>query len=333
MRNKKKILSAVVHSMHLIRFLSPVIRPRLIVFNYHRIRSDNDTGCSLYDDDVFGPTAASFREQMNWLKRYIGIISEDELIEYLNFRAFPPGINVLITFDDGYIDNYKLAFPILKELGIPAIFFVPTYMINTRQLGWWDILAYIIKNTASPDVSFAGRSYDLRAGRSRTIRTLQSIMRTLRPAEISGAIEYLARACRVPLPDHEEQGSQLMTWKHIREVSDNGIRIGSHTHTHRSLSFIRPQEQLEEMVVSKYILERKTGAPVKSIAYPIGDYRFVSRYTAELAEKSGYEAGFSFNTGINIRKIDRYDIKRIHVFNGVSMLSAAIMFPRLFTWK
>ena len=55
--------------------------------------------------------------------------------------------SVLITFDDGYADNFEIGFPILQELGIPAVFFIPTDLIQSPRLTWWDHIAYAIKNT------------------------------------------------------------------------------------------------------------------------------------------------------------------------------------------
>ena len=49
--------------------------------------------------------------------------------------------------DDGYIDNYTLAYPLLKVLNLPAIFFISTSLIEERHLGWWDIIDYMLKKS------------------------------------------------------------------------------------------------------------------------------------------------------------------------------------------
>ena len=59
---------------------------------------------------------------------------------------------MLITFDDGYRDNYTLAFPILRKHGVQAVFFLPTAFIGTGKLPWWDVIAYIIKHSVKKHI-------------------------------------------------------------------------------------------------------------------------------------------------------------------------------------
>jgi peptidoglycan/xylan/chitin deacetylase (PgdA/CDA1 family) len=240
---------------------------------------------------------------------------------------------VLITFDDGYIDNYTLAYPVLKELGIPAIYFISSNLINTRQLGWWDIIAYLIKNTKKPYLNYEEKQLSLKNGRLEAIRFFQHKMQLETHEKTKNLLTDLAKECELSIPDVGKQDSQLMNWDQIEKVSKNNITIGSHTHTHRVLSTIDPISQKEEINLSKAILEEKTGVKIRSIAFPVGNYQHITDESRYLAEQSGYELGFSFNTGINTWKtMNRFDVKRIPGSEDIIMLSATTFFPNVFTW-
>ena len=243
MKNKKKMLARLIYVSGAVRLCRRILSGRLVVFNYHRIRTDDPLLETPFDSDVFGPSQSEFRREMEWLKRNTRVISETDLLDHLRGERALNGLNVMITFDDGYIDNYTLAYPVLKELEIPAVFFIPTDLIQARRLGWWDIAAYLVKNTNRAEISHFGNTFDLRKEKIGTIRYFHSILRKMKPELGRELIYELAEYCNVPFPNVQEQGSQLMDWDQIRTVSKNGIGIGSHTHSHPTLSTLNPDDQ------------------------------------------------------------------------------------------
>ncbi|MFZ3047787.1 MAG: tetratricopeptide repeat protein, partial [Desulfatirhabdiaceae bacterium] len=140
--------------------------------------------------------------------------------------------------------------------------------------------------------------------------------------------------CEVDLPEAELQDQEILTWNEIREMANNQIAIGSHTHTHRVLSTIDAGAQKEEMILSKLIIEQNVGQPVFSISYPVGEQRFITRETAKIAAECGYFLGFTTNTGINDWKyIQSHAVKRIaRLLEKVSTMSLLTMLPEIFTW-
>ncbi|MGH9584120.1 MAG: polysaccharide deacetylase family protein, partial [Bryobacteraceae bacterium] len=113
-------------------------RRGLIVFNYHRIGDPRSTP---YDADVFSATAEAFDGQIAFLKKHLPLIGLEEAVEIAGGKRTLGSTCGLITFDDGYLDNYDLAFPILQSHGVPGIFFLVTSYVGSAYVPWWDEIA------------------------------------------------------------------------------------------------------------------------------------------------------------------------------------------------
>ena len=136
----------------------------LLVVNYHRLHARADHGPTRFDDGVFDTDVETFRRQMQWLKASTVVLDEDELLSLGQGGELPRGtLYSAVTFDDGYIDCFTLAKPVLDDLGIRGIFFIPFDMMETRRLGWWDVAAYLLKSTTHRAMQVDGA--DLRPAR------------------------------------------------------------------------------------------------------------------------------------------------------------------------
>lgn len=329
MLGKKKFMAKILFNSQLLPIINYFGSNKLIVFNYHRFY--NGAQSTQFDDGVFGQSLNEFENNVKWLLNNTIILTEDDLIEIITNRKTASKLCSLITFDDGYIDNYTLAYPVLKKLNVPAIFYIPTGQINSRQLGWWDIIAYIIKNTSKTSIKYNDEVIEMESRKS-AIRLFQKIIKTRPHTETADLIIKLSETCNVALPEIQTQSNELMTWDQIREVSDNGISIGSHTHSHRVLSTIPIDEQRDELTISKSIIENEIGRHVRTIAYPVGGYQHFTSDTMKIAAECGYMAGFSFNTGVNyLDELSPYDIKRIEPSKENELLAATAAIPAFFT--
>src|SRR4051812_39673741 len=113
----------------------------LLVLNYHRI--GNPVGSS-WDHDLWSASAEEFEWQVRYLQRHFDLIGPDDLEQA---RQDPRGRRVMISFDDGYRDNYELAYPVLRALDAPAVFFLATQFLDQQALSWWDEIAWMIRTT------------------------------------------------------------------------------------------------------------------------------------------------------------------------------------------
>jgi len=339
MKDKKELLADVLFNYKVINLFKRLpLRNKLIILNYHRIHPSGPQFRTAFDDGVYTVDEDEFARQIKWLKHNTLILSEKDLIGQHGKSGFlPPSTStpcVVITFDDGYRDNYTVAFPILKYFEAPAILFVTTQMINTRQLSWWDIIAYLIKHSRKPFIAFDGQKFFLPDQKQDAIMFFQQRMKQEQYEQTKYLLSELSEACDVALPDSALQDREILTWEEIREMARHQIAIGSHTHTHRVLSTISLSSQKEEMILSKLIIEENIGSPVLTISYPVGEPRFITPETSEFAAASGYLLGFTTNTGVNDWKnIQPYKIKRIaRLLEKVSTVSLLTVLPELFSW-
>lgn len=330
MKGKKLLLSQLVWHAHLGGVLRLLGGKRLIVFNYHRIRPDSTLFSTPFDDEVYGPSILRLQQHLTWLRDNTDMVTENALLSHLSSGRGFSAPSSLVTFDDGYRDNYDLVYPLLRQLGVPAIFFIPTGQITSRQLGWWDMIAYLLKRSDKAAIRFEGAEVSL-TDRAAAIRLFLAKMK-LEPSErTKDLLPRLSEACDVPLPDPEIQANELMTWDQIREVSNGGVAIGSHTHSHRVLATLSPAAQEEELRSSKQHLERELGRPIHSLSYPVGNYEHFTGETQAIAAKCGYALGFSYNTGVNQEsQFAPFDIKRVDPRDEIEMIAAMALLPGLF---
>ena len=122
------------------------VRDSLLVLTYHRIGNPED---HLFDPGVFSATAEQLDDQISHLKRYASLLTVQEALAFIDGKLTKKAHRfcALITFDDGYLDNYTTAFPILHSHGVQAVFFLVTSMVGSCQVPWWDHIAYVVKTS------------------------------------------------------------------------------------------------------------------------------------------------------------------------------------------
>ncbi len=298
-------------------------RDSLLVLNYHRIGDPND---DLFDPGVFSATADQFNDQISHLKRSASLVTLEEALEFVSGAGAAKGTacrcRVLITFDDGYRDNYDVAYPILRSQGVQGVFFLATSMVGSNAVPWWDRVAWLMKTAqrrrftlrlsgeiAAPaelrvDIDRNGLPESLQA-----VLKLYKTQENLDPARLIRQLIEEAKAEEVP-----ETARRFLSWDEAREMSRGGMAIGSHTQSHAVLAQMSPPRQFEELSGSRAILKEQLGAEVDVLAYPVGHRDSFSEETERLAQEAGYRGAFSHYGGINLRgTTSAFDIKRTKV--------------------
>ena len=285
----------------------------LMILTYHRIGNAADTP---FASDVFSATAGELDAQIAYFKRRFHMATLEEALA-MNSGNGPRETSVLITFDDGYLDNYNLAFPILRSHGVQGVFFLPTAFVGTGRLPWWDVIAYIIKKSRNQRIHLhypQEEVFDLET--EGLARVSMQILRLFKQPTVNDTERFIAgleEACETFRPEGSTT-RRFLNWEEAREMQQNGMAFGSHTHNHEVLSKLSPECQQEEARRSREILEREFGCRIDVLAYPVGRRQSFSTDTMEALRQTGYRAAFSFYGGLNRPgAVSPFDIRRCGV--------------------
>ena len=312
MLGKKKFLARVSAYTGVTRLVESLpVPPSLLVLNYHRV---GDAEKTPYDSGTFSCTAAEFDWQVGYLKRRFPIVDLTKALDIVHGRTTASRTSILITFDDGYRDNFDQAFPVLRAHGVSATFFVPTAFVGTGLLPWWDNIAFIAKNSPKSRIALTypePAEFDLtRAQRAKSIMALLELFKRPTVTDTERFLRELESACGGERPTGSADRC-FLNWDEAREMQGRGMCFGSHTHTHEILSKQPYARQLEELQTSRRILERELGRPIDTLAYPVGQPDTFTDETVRALREARYSTAFSFYSGANIPgKIQPYNVLR-----------------------
>jgi peptidoglycan/xylan/chitin deacetylase (PgdA/CDA1 family) len=309
MSYRQKISRALARSGMLNALEQLPAGPGLIVFNHHRI--GNRAECA-YDRGLFSASAEQFDYQLSYIKRHFPVLLPHELAEFMSQKKQLTRLHAMITFDDGYLDNYTLAFQLLKRHNMAGVFFLVSTFVGTAFVPWWDEIAYLVRHSPAsslPMMSRRGISIDLNLDREDAVDKVLQAYKSEENADPTSFLRELREEAQVTLPD---EGRRFLNWEEAREMRDAGMEIGAHTHTHPFLSRLSFASQQAELRESKAILDRNMGQPVTSLAYPNGTTKDFTTDTQQIAREAGYTTAFSYYGGINrdILASNPYDIFR-----------------------
>ncbi len=313
--------------------------PELRVLAYHRVLHAFDEDTFPFDLELISASAAQFDWQMAHLQRYFNPVTAAQVTQALRGQAPLPPRAVLVTFDDGFADNHDVAFPILQRHGVPALFFLATDYIGSRQLFWFDKLVYQLLHTDQSDIRLTGLDLLLkptgpRAQRRGVAAQLQGALKHLPNAQRLAALEQLDRLAQLGIrPDHQSL-SLPMDWPQVRAMSAAGMAFGSHSASHPILANIVDRSQLDrELVASKALIEAQTQCAVDALAYPVGGSSAFNPAVVQATQQAGYKLAFSYISGVNDQVAEhRWALRRLHVerYTSPAQFAAMLELPRWF---
>jgi peptidoglycan/xylan/chitin deacetylase (PgdA/CDA1 family) len=305
----------------------------LICLTYHRIGVPSaDDG---FDPELWSASAADFDAQIRHLKRHFDVITADDLDAV---RRTDGGRYVMVTFDDGYRDNYDVAFPILKAHGVRATFFVATGFLDQPHLAWWDELSWMLSRSRRP-VLDAGRWFPApltleRSGRAAVLRQLLAKYKQLAEAETAEFLDHVAATTGSGRYGAAVPDGMWMTWPMVRDLSRSGMAIGGHTVSHPVLARLSAQRQQEEIKGSLDRIEQETGTRPVAFSYPVGDRTAYSAVTQQCLRQLGVRYAFGFSGGFerSARAWQPLDLRRSAIEADVSgpRFRSMLAIPQLF---
>jgi peptidoglycan/xylan/chitin deacetylase (PgdA/CDA1 family) len=267
----------------------------VLVLNHHRI---GDRERQPWDRALWSASAEQLDRQLRTLARLTEVVDPGDVPAAMRAR---PGRRVLITFDDGYRDNYELAFPLLRAHGLTATFFLASGFIDSPRAAWWDEIAWMVRHAGAPHQEAA-------------IAALIVRYKALPEGEGECFLERLAQELGSGRCPAGEAEAQWMTWEMARELAAAGMSIGGHTVTHPVLAHLRRERQHEEIAGCERRLHDELGVAMRWFAYPVGARDTFTPLTGELLRDCGVELAFSYYGGFaRPSRWNPLDVPRVHV--------------------
>jgi len=309
----------------------------LTVLTYHHV-CEPGPGYQ-FDPDCADVTPAQFRRQMQLVKRNFSVIGLAELARGLDSGRLPPN-PIAITFDDGYRSNLIEALPVLRELELPATFFIATGFATQRRLYWWDRIAYLVAEATVPSMrlTYPTPATIALTDRAAARAALVKVVKDHRELELERFLVEVAAAAGVAWDADRERAladELIMTWDEIRALAAAGMAIESHSQQHRVLETMAPAALAADLRGARAELERELGKPSVAIAYPVG--RAIAGYPAvrTAVADAGYQLGFTNASGVidltQPAKLDRLGLNRVAVDRDLSdaLFLAQLVIPRM----
>jgi peptidoglycan/xylan/chitin deacetylase (PgdA/CDA1 family) len=293
---------------------------------YHRVLTDSDLSYSFSNPGII-VNDKTFDSHTAFLKKYFNIISIDHLAAHLKDGAPLKNFSCLITFDDGWIDNYTNALPILSKHNVPALIFLPVDYIGSDEPFWQETLASLIYHIADArgdhqrflveqGVTMHG-SLALKS-RRKTIYSYIASLKKQSNAQIDAVIDKFktySEMHRIQRSISSINVDRYIDWQQILTMSNCGISFGSHAISHRLLTKLDGPQVEHELTKSKKVLTSHLGKNTDSIAYPNGDF---NDSVIKQVENCGYLAGFTTNHGYFHAGNDPYKINRINIHQAAT---------------
>ncbi|HEY7420131.1 MAG TPA: polysaccharide deacetylase family protein [Ktedonobacteraceae bacterium] len=316
MRERIRILAAAcfyyVGLVHLILWWKQRTGKRLTILNYHRA------------------TGPHIQHQLRLLRRHYRILPLEEALEefYGGYSADPVvGLEkrdqralLVLTFDDGYLDNYLYAWKLACQLCIPiTIFLIPGY-VESGAYFWWLADDYLAVHTSAETVTANGKTFCLEKDTERKALAQFIDQRTRYVTSVAEREQFLCsiqERLGTPLPSRQQCGlsdmSLPLNWDEIHEMARSGwVSFGAHTMHHPVLAYLSDTEELQyEVSQCREILQQQLGKPIRCFCYPVGHTEHIGVHTVEAVKQAGYDWALTTSEDVNTPQTDPYLLARL----------------------
>jgi peptidoglycan/xylan/chitin deacetylase (PgdA/CDA1 family) len=276
------------------------------ILSYHRINDEHDP---------FFPAlpVQTFAKQMEYVAERYYVLRLDDAVNVLKDGDIPDN-SLVITFDDGYRDNYLNAFPILQKFRIPATIFLATGAINSTHGLWHDRVFSAFRDTNVEKFARFGNlpkndyAFSTLKQKRDVLKDVLNFMWTLSEDAREDAMRALLQELEVE--DHHCTDELMLRWEDIQVMAEHDITFGSHTVTHPILSRLPLCRARAEIQESKETIQGSLKRAVRHFAYPVGRCEHFSNAIKGTLREAGYVSAVTTIPGSNHKGCDLYELHR-----------------------
>jgi peptidoglycan/xylan/chitin deacetylase (PgdA/CDA1 family) len=321
----KVLLAAALYYLGILRLWQGIaLRRKAVVLMYHRVLSADErerTG----SHPAIVVDARTFAKQMAYLSRRFAVLTPEEFTRRMTTRTPFPSSSCLITFDDGWRDNFTNALPILRDRKLPALVFLPVNFIAARRLFWREALTHLLVKVVQDVNANPGRATRFRtilspAGLASVVdlkdaAPLPAIidaldgLKPITDASGDGLLSAVAEELGVR-PESLDTVDEFMDWNQIAAMAAQGIAFGGHGADHRILTHVPTDVAAIEIDTSKRVIEERLGCVPSAFSYPNGSWR---PDVANTVRTSGYRLAFTTEPGTVSCDDEPFTIRRVNI--------------------
>ncbi|HUZ91563.1 MAG TPA: polysaccharide deacetylase family protein [Methylocella sp.] len=223
-------------------------------------------------------------------RRGIALVS---LSEALKLATGSPRPFIALTFDDGYRDNYEVAYPILKKFDVPFAIFLTTGLIDRTLPMWWHVLEHVVDCNTTIEYADVKLGSSTKRAKAIAYRLASDYFRRLDQRDVISATEALiakndSRLTRADAFD------QALDWNMVREMAGSGLAtFGGHTVSHPLLRQLDRTSLVAEIAGCRLRLRQAGGIEPAYFAYPFGQDTEVGALAPSVTEEAGFTAAFT----------------------------------------
>lgn len=278
------------------------------VLVYHRIAKEIE-----FDTWNLAVKVENFEKQIKYIKENYQILRLDDNLKNVNENS------IVITFDDGYADNYWNALPILEKYQVPATIFVSTQNLGTDNFFYWDYIENcIMSRKTSGSLVFQGERINIAEQRTSIINRVRDVMKKAaqyRRKEL--LLEFINDNPDLAMTKGGMSGYRSLTNDELKRLSESKyITIGAHGVTHTALACESTAMQKWEISESKNKLENIIDKEVNVFSYPYGGKFDYTKDTISLLKEMGFKKAVANWRGIVNKDTDLYQIPRTKMYDG-----------------
>jgi len=308
-----------------------LVKNSISILMYHGIvKSD----LPIYDWSFL--SESQFISQIKYLKKNFEIITLAEAINLIKKKKFK-GSKVVITFDDGFQNNYDIAFPILQSYNVPATIFLTTKYIDSDDTIWYCRLNTALEKTRCTFVKWQDVYFSLKSPKekAKTSADIQQILKKFPFPILQKELDSIILQLKVN-PNaviNINSPFRMLDLGSITRMLNSGlITFGAHTESHVILSILTHDEQEKEIGISIKKVEKFTNSKCSFFAYPNGQKGDYNNNTIKILKEMNIQAALTTIShpnldAIQLLQLGRYGIDgnlsihqfkaRIHHFNWI----------------
>lgn len=269
----------------------------------------------------------SFRKHLQWLKKWLDIVS---LLDFREGGTHKKPLCV-ITIDDGWVDNYTYAYPIIKELKVPVTIFLVSNMLDTDNYFWPEKLSLLLGNTQSSNLikKYVCEQYGSELMGSQTHDEIVEFLKSKSDEKILEILskvesEFMSKGQTLNMQ------RQVLNNTELTEMHESGlVSYGSHTANHIRLDKVTKSKIQYELVTSKQQLEDRLKISISTFCYPNGSY------TTDVVQQVSNIYDLATTTDIGwVKKTDSpYTLKRFMMHDDITNTKSLFWLRILGTFK